>query len=81
MDKRIMVKLTCGRSISGVLRGVDQFLSIVLTDAMNETKNPNIQSVGENEEGDMTTGQGSKAVLGTVVVKGSMVVDMFPQRE
>lgn len=67
MEKRVLVKLTCGRSISGVLRGVDNFMSIVLLDAVDETKSRN---TNENEE---------KMALGTTVVRGSAVVEIVSQ--
>ncbi|CBH18484.1 small nuclear ribonucleoprotein Sm-G [Trypanosoma equiperdum] len=64
MEKRVKVKLTSGRSISGELRGVDEFMSIVLYDAVDET--PTSGTV-ENED---------KTSLGTAVVRGAMIVDI-----
>lgn len=70
MEKRVMVKLQGGRSVSGVLRGVDQFMSVVLHDAVDETKNPNIQSEEEVE---------SKLAMGTTVIRGSAIVEIAGQ--
>ncbi|AIO01000.1 small nuclear ribonucleoprotein, putative [Leishmania panamensis] len=64
MEKRIVVKIQGGRSISGVLRGVDEHMSIVLHNAMDETRNAN-----GSDEGTMTA-------LGTTVIRGSAVVEI-----
>lgn len=69
MEKRVRVKLTCGRSVSGVLRGTDQFMSLVLHEAIDETQNANI-GVG-NEE--------AKPPLGIIMIRGSAVVDIEAQ--
>ena len=37
MDKKLFVHLQGGRKVSGVLRGYDLFLNLVLDDAMEET--------------------------------------------
>jgi small nuclear ribonucleoprotein G len=34
VDKRLIVKLDCGRQVSGVLRGYDQFMNMTLEDFM-----------------------------------------------
>ncbi|EPY33827.1 small nuclear ribonucleoprotein G [Strigomonas culicis] len=65
MEKRVLIKLQGGRSVSGTLRGVDEFMSVVLNDAVDETKNP---SVGEAEE--------SRVALGTMVIRGSAIVEI-----
>lgn len=70
MEKRVLVKLQGGRSVSGVLRGVDTFMSIVLYDAADETKNPNIQAADEEE---------TKLAMGTAVIRGSAVVEIVGQ--
>ncbi|KEG12993.1 small nuclear ribonucleoprotein Sm-G [Trypanosoma grayi] len=64
MEKRVMVKLQGGRSISGELRGVDQFMSVVLFDAVDESHHPHN---GGTEE---------KTALGTTVIRGSTIVDI-----
>lgn len=37
MDKKLFVHLQGGRKVSGVLRGYDLFLNLVLDDALEET--------------------------------------------
>ncbi|KAG5470085.1 hypothetical protein LSCM4_02779 [Leishmania orientalis] len=64
MEKRIVVKIQGGRAISGVLRGVDEHMSIVLHDAMDETRN----AAGSDE--------GTKTALGTTVIRGSAIVEI-----
>lgn len=81
MEKRVLVKLTCGRSVSGILRGVDQFMSIVLTDAVSETNNPSIRTMDDADERISTTTSGEKAVLGTAVIRGSTIVEIVAQLE
>lgn len=68
MEKRVQVKLQGGRSVSGVLRGVDQFMSIVLYDTVDETKKPGIQ---EEEV--------AKVAMGTAVIRGSAIVEIVGQ--
>lgn len=81
MEKRVLVKLTCGRSVSGVLRGVDQFMSIVLTDAVSETNNPSIPSMDDADQGISGSVKGAKTVLGTAVIRGSTIVEIVAQLE
>jgi small nuclear ribonucleoprotein G len=40
MDKRLFLQLNGGRKVSGVLRGYDPFMNIVLEESVEET-NPN----------------------------------------
>ena len=40
------VKLNCGRVVSGVLRGFDPYMNIVLDDAMEERTNTEKFSIG-----------------------------------
>jgi small nuclear ribonucleoprotein G len=64
MEKRVVVKIQGGRSISGVLRGVDEHMSIVLHDAMDETNSG-------AEKGDE-----ERTALGTTVIRGSAIVEI-----
>ncbi|KAH8603422.1 LSM domain [Trypanosoma vivax] len=64
MEKRVMLKLQGGRSVSGELRGVDQFMSVVLHDAVDESQR------GSDSEGEKTP-------LGVAVIRGSMIVDII----
>lgn len=45
MDKRLSIALQGGRKVSGVLRGFDIFLNLVVDDAVEEA-GPNTQGVG-----------------------------------
>lgn len=38
MDKRISVQVNCNRKVSGVLRGFDAFMNIVLDETVEECK-------------------------------------------
>lgn len=38
MDKRISIQVNCNRKISGVLRGFDAFMNIVLDETVEECK-------------------------------------------
>ncbi|EAN96889.1 putative small nuclear ribonucleoprotein Sm-G [Trypanosoma cruzi] len=64
MEKRVVVKLQGGRSISGELRGVDNFLGVVLFDATDERPSFNNE---ENME---------KVALGTTVIRGTAIVEI-----
>lgn len=64
MEKRVVVKIQGGRSISGVLRGVDEHMSIVLHDAMDDTRTG---AEGSEEE---------RTALGTTVIRGSAIVEI-----
>jgi len=53
--------------VSGILRGVDQFMSIVLMDAVDETRNPSISSPNEDE---------GKVAMGKTIIRGSAIVEI-----
>lgn len=42
MDKRLSIQVNCNRKITGVLRGFDAFMNIVLDEAFEETKAGNL---------------------------------------
>ena len=46
LDKTISLHLNKARKVSGTLRGYDQFMNIVLGDAIDETKGAENQSLG-----------------------------------
>lgn len=73
MEKRVMVKLQGGRSVSGVLRGVDNYMSIVLHEAVDETTHPKQPTDDETEQ------QPQKTELGTTVIRGSAIVEITKQ--
>lgn len=47
MDKRIFLQLNGSRKVTGVLRGYDVFLNIVLDDAVEEKKSGEKESIGQ----------------------------------
>lgn len=38
MDKKLQLKLNAGRVVTGVLRGFDPYMNLVVHDAVEETK-------------------------------------------
>jgi len=60
MDLRVDLRLNAGRHVAGVLKGYDQFLNIVLDNAIE------ITSTGGKAE--------QKRELGTIVIRGNSVV-------
>lgn len=42
MDKRLSIQVNCNRKISGVLRGFDAFMNIVLDETVEECKTGNL---------------------------------------
>ncbi len=38
MDKRVSIQVNCNRKVSGVLRGFDAFMNIVLDETVEECK-------------------------------------------
>ena len=70
LDKRLRIKLNANRIITGKLRGYDQFMNLVLEEAVqiNNSENSN-----ENED------------LGTIMIRGNSVVlgeclDLIPNK-
>jgi small nuclear ribonucleoprotein G len=46
LDKTISLQLNKGRKVQGVLRGYDQFMNIVLGNAVEEASNSNRSNIG-----------------------------------
>lgn len=46
MDKRMMLKLNGGRAVTGILRGFDPFMNVVLDDTVEECKDNTKNSIG-----------------------------------
>lgn len=46
MDKRVFVQLNGARKVTGVLRGFDPFMNLVLDDAVEETNPSEKTSIG-----------------------------------
>jgi small nuclear ribonucleoprotein G len=65
MDLRVDLRLNGDRRVAGILKGYDQFLNIVLDEAIEiTTQKPNAPKV---------EGQNAQRDLGTIVVRGSSV--------
>ena len=61
MDLRVDLRLNAGRHVAGVLKGYDQFLNIVLDNAIEVKDAKNGQPAEKRE-------------LGTIVIRGNSVV-------
>lgn len=46
MDKRMMLKLNGGRSVSGILRGFDPFMNVVIDETIEECRDGTKNSIG-----------------------------------
>lgn len=46
MDKRMNLKLNGGRSVSGILRGFDPFMNVVIDDSIEECKDGTRNNIG-----------------------------------
>ncbi|XP_041983666.1 probable small nuclear ribonucleoprotein G [Aricia agestis] len=46
MDKKLAIKLNAGRSVTGVLRGFDPFMNLVLDEAVEEAKDGSRNLIG-----------------------------------
>ena len=46
MEKRVSVKIERGRHVTGILRGFDPYMNIVLEDAIEEITNTERNSIG-----------------------------------
>ena len=46
MDKHVLLKLNANRRVSGLLRGYDQFMNIVLEDTVEEVSPEERNSIG-----------------------------------
>lgn len=67
MEKKVTVRLQAGRRVSGILRGVDKYMNVVLYNAVDETRYPFTPQGEENEE---------KIVMGTTIIRGSAIVEI-----
>lgn len=47
MDKRVFIQLNGSRKVTGILRGYDVFLNVVLDDATEEKKSGEKESIGQ----------------------------------
>lgn len=46
MDKKLSIKLNAGRAVTGVLRGFDPFMNLVLDESVEECKDGSRNNVG-----------------------------------
>ena len=46
MEKRVSVKIERGRHVTGILRGFDPYMNVVLEDAIEEISNTERNSIG-----------------------------------
>ncbi|XP_023220344.1 probable small nuclear ribonucleoprotein G [Centruroides vittatus] len=46
MDKKMCLKLNGGRQVSGILRGFDPFMNLVMDEAVEETKGGEKHNIG-----------------------------------
>ena len=72
LDKRLRIKLNANRIITGKLRGYDQFMNLVLEEAIQINSN-NENNNNENED------------LGTIMIRGNSVIlweclDLIPNK-
>ena len=72
LDKRLRIKLNANRIVTGKLRGYDQFMNLVLEEAVQI--NSNTDNNNENED------------LGTIMIRGNSIIlweclDLIPNKE
>ena len=72
LDKRLRIKLNANRIVTGKLRGYDQFMNLVLEEAVQINSN-NENNNNENED------------LGTIMIRGNSVIlweclDLIPNK-
>ncbi|XP_002162004.1 probable small nuclear ribonucleoprotein G isoform X1 [Hydra vulgaris] len=46
MDKRLHLKLNCNRSVTGILRGFDPFMNLVIDDTVENTSTQERNNIG-----------------------------------
>lgn len=46
MDKKLSIKLNAGRAVTGVLRGFDPFMNLVLDESVEESKDGQRNNIG-----------------------------------
>ncbi|CAG9135129.1 hypothetical protein JYU34_019699 [Plutella xylostella] len=46
MDKKLSIKLNAGRAVTGVLRGFDPFMNLVLDESVEECKDGQRNNIG-----------------------------------
>ena len=74
MDKRLYIQLNGKRALSGVLRGYDPFLNIVLDDVTLESMSKQDKPKSANTNDPVAAEE--KQNLGSVVIRGNSIVMM-----
>ncbi|KAJ5430701.1 Ribonucleoprotein LSM domain eukaryotic/archaea-type [Penicillium cf. griseofulvum] len=64
MDKEVQVKFNGGREVTGILKGYDQLMNLVLDD---------VKETMRDEEGNTTTRS-----MGLIVARGTLIVLISP---
>ncbi|KHN81808.1 putative small nuclear ribonucleoprotein G [Toxocara canis] len=72
MDKHMDLKLNGNRHVSGVLRGFDPFMNIVVEDALEHLKASLLKYIFSCKGGETNP-------LGMVVIRGNSIVIMEPK--
>ncbi|KAJ1800595.1 U6 snRNP-associated protein Lsm7 [Coemansia sp. RSA 2399] len=72
LDKRIHVKFMGGREVTGVLKGFDQLLNIVLDDAEEIVHSP------EEQEDGGASAEEKRRHVGLVVLRGPSIILLSP---
>eukprot|EP00727_Mastigamoeba_balamuthi_P002252 m51a1_g12023 putative small nuclear ribonucleoprotein g (89) ;mRNA; r:240-506 len=71
MDKKMTVKLNGNRRVTGVLRGYDQFMNIVVDEAVDDTLPPAAAGAAQ-------PARPTQQPLGMVVIRGNSIVMLEP---
>ena len=69
MNKRVRVKFQGGREVSGVLKGCDRLINLVLDDSIEHLRSP--------DDPDALTGETRN--VGLVVARGTSVIFVSPE--
>eukprot|EP01095_Lingulamoeba_sp_RSL-Kostka_P006164 TRINITY_DN1913_c0_g1_i1.p1 TRINITY_DN1913_c0_g1~~TRINITY_DN1913_c0_g1_i1.p1 ORF type:complete len:127 (-),score=54.79 TRINITY_DN1913_c0_g1_i1:232-591(-) len=83
IDKRIRVSFMGGREVTGILKGYDQLLNLVLDDTIEYLQGPDgedplIRIAGENNENEVIENDNYKRKLGLMVARGHSVMVFSP---
>ncbi|KAJ6032010.1 Ribonucleoprotein LSM domain eukaryotic/archaea-type [Penicillium herquei] len=73
MDKEVQVKFNGGREVTGVLKGYDQLMNLVLDDVKESMRGSLVLTNLLDDEGNQTTRS-----LGLIVARGTLIVLISP---
>ncbi|KAH8289635.1 hypothetical protein KR054_008549, partial [Drosophila jambulina] len=76
MDKRMMLKLNGGRAVTGILRGFDPFMNVVLDDTVEECKDNTKNNIGMVVRRRLMTPKQINSIcsLSNQVIRGNSIV-------